>query len=84
MIISKVKARNDCYLKRNQKFGIEPPKSVKEAQALDEKNGNALWTDALAKEMGNAKVAFKILEDGVRAPMDHQFVKFHIIWDVKI
>ena len=44
------------------------PRSVKEAQILDEKNGNTLWMDALAKEMGNTKVAFNILEDGVRAP----------------
>ena len=55
---------------------------IKEAQALDKKNCNTLLMDALAKEMGNTKVAFKILEDGVRAPMDHQFVKCHIIWDV--
>ena len=49
LIISKVKARNTCYLERNQKFGIDLPKSVKEAQALDEKNGNTLWMDALPR-----------------------------------
>ena len=84
LIISKVKARNARYLKRNQTFGIELPKSVKEAQALDKKNGNTLWMDVLAKEMGNTKAAFNILEDGVKALMDHQFVKCHIIWDVKM
>ena len=57
LIISKVKARNTCYLERNQKFGIELPKSVKEAQALDKKNGNTLRMDALAKEMGTTKVS---------------------------
>jgi hypothetical protein len=83
-IISKVKARNARYLKRNQKFGIMLPKSAKEAQTLDKANDNTLWMDALAKEMGNTKVAFNILEDGVRSPIDHQFVKCHIIWDVKM
>ena len=57
---------------------------MKEAQALDKKNGNTLWMDAMAKETGNTKVAFKILENGVRAPMDHQFVKCRIIWDIKM
>ena len=40
--------------------------------------------DALSKEMSNTKVAFSILEEGVYAPRDHQFVKCHIIWDVKM
>ena len=63
-IISKAKTRNARYLKRNQKFGIALPKSVKEAQALAKANDNTYWMDALAKEMKNTKVAFKILSEG--------------------
>ena len=83
-IVSKVKTRSVRYLKRNQKFGIALPKSVKEAEALDKANDNTYWMDALAKEMKNTKVAFKILPEGEMAPRDHQFVKCHIVWDVKM
>ena len=34
--------------------------------------------------MKNSKVAFSILEDVKMAPRDHQFVKCHIVWDVKM
>ena len=30
------------------------------------------------------KVAFKILYDGEMAPWDHQFVKCHMIFDIKM
>jgi hypothetical protein len=39
-IISLVRKRNPRYLKRTHKFGIELPKTVKEALELDKKNGN--------------------------------------------
>ncbi len=50
-IISLVCKRTTRYLKRTHKFGIEVPKTVKEAFALDCKNGNTLWANAIAKEM---------------------------------
>ena len=40
--------------------------------------------DVLFKEMSNTKVAFKILNDGEMVSRDHQFVRCHIIWDVKM
>ena len=52
------------YLKRSEKFGIAIPKNVKEALQLYKENGNTLWDDAIATEMKNVKVAFKILDDG--------------------
>lgn len=50
-IISLVKKRSARYLKKTHKFGIELPKTVAEAYALDKKNGNTYWADAIAKEM---------------------------------
>jgi hypothetical protein len=41
-IISLVRKRTTHYLKRTHKFGIEVPKTVKEALALDPKIGNTL------------------------------------------
>ena len=83
-IISKVKTRSARYLKRQQKFGIALPKSVKEDQALDEVDVNAFWIDALANKMKITKVAFKILHEDEKAPRHYQFVKCRIIWDVKM
>jgi hypothetical protein len=34
-------------------FGVEVPRNVKHAYELDKKNGNTLWADAIAKELGN-------------------------------
>jgi hypothetical protein len=50
-IISLVHKWTPRYLKQTHKFGIEVPKTVKEALDLDHKNGNTLWADAIAKEM---------------------------------
>ncbi len=60
-IISLVCKRTPRYLKGTHKFGIEVPKTVKEALALDRKNGNTLWADAIAKEMTEVCIAFNIL-----------------------
>ena len=79
-----IRKRNTRYLKRNEKFGIAFPKNVKEVLQLDKENGNTLWADAIATEMKNVKVAFKILDDGEMAPRDHQFVKCHMIFDIKM
>ena len=71
-------------LKRSHKFGIELPKIEEEAVALDVKNGNTLWADAISKEMENVRVAFKVLPDGKPVPIGHQFVQCHIVFNVKM
>ena len=84
-IISLVKKRRTArYLKRDYKFGVEMPKSVAAALALDKANGNDFWAKAIEKEMKNVKIAFRILEDGTYAPSDHQFVRCHMVFDVKM
>ncbi len=60
------------------------PKTVKEALDLDKKNGNTLWADAIAKEMKDDCVAFKILPDGQSAPIGYQKIPCHMIFDVKM
>jgi hypothetical protein len=83
-IISLVCKRTTRYLKRTHKFGIEVPKTVKEALALDRKNGNTLWVDAIAKEMKEVCTAFNILPDGHSAPIGYQKIPCHMIFDVKM
>jgi hypothetical protein len=83
-IISLVRRRTTCYPKRTHKFGIEIPKTVKEALALDRKNGNTLWADAIAKEMREVRVAFNILHDGGSASIGYQKIPCHMIFDIKM
>ena len=52
-------------MKKTHKFGVEVPKTVKEAQELDQRNGDTKWTDSISKEMTNVRVAFDILKEGV-------------------
>ncbi len=83
-IISLVRKRTTHYLKRTHKFGIEVPKTVKEALALDHKNGNTLWVDAIAKEMKKVCIAFNILPDRHLAPIGYQKIPCHMIFDMKM
>ena len=83
-IISLVKRRNTRYLKRSHKFGIALPKSVAEALELDKKNGDSMWADAMAKELKNVRVAFDMLPNGESAQIGDQFVKCHLVFDIKM
>ena len=44
-----MKKRQTRYLKKTHKFGIDMPKTVKEAAELDTKNGDTKWMDEIAK-----------------------------------
>ena len=59
-----VKKRNACYIKKTHKFGIEVPKSVDWEYALDKKNGNTLWADAISKQMKDVSPDFRKLDNG--------------------
>ena len=48
----------------SHKYGVEVPISIEHAYNIDRANKNTLWRDAIAKEMGNLKVAFEILPKG--------------------
>ena len=64
-VISKIKSR---YRVANHKYGVIVPRNIDEAYRIDHDNGDNLWRNAIAKEMGNIMVAFKILGDGEKAP----------------
>jgi hypothetical protein len=51
---------------------------------LDVKNGNPFWEDAIAKEMKDVKVVFKVLDEEAHEPVNYQFMKCHIIFNVKL
>ena len=77
--IKKVKTR---YFKRTHKFGIALPKTVREALELDRRNGNHMWRDAIAKEMGIVMPAFEFQDDDV-IPIGYQLIQCHMIFDIK-
>ena len=68
-IVASVRKSQARYLKRNHKFGIELPKTVELALALDDQNDNTFCHDAVAKEMANVRASFKILPDRVQTPI---------------
>ena len=81
-IISKVKSQ---YWLRTHKFGIRIPKSVNEAQHLDQENSDTLWWEAICNEMRNVRTAFKVWEKDVEhIPPGYQQIKCHMIFDVKM
>jgi hypothetical protein len=65
------------------KYGIRLPRSVKEAFDIDRDNGDNRWAESIQKEMNNVRVAFHILEEGQKIPPGYQFMKCHLIFDVK-
>ena len=83
VIVSAVKSQ---IRRTTHKYGIEMPVPgkdiVQNAIDLDRRNGNTLWMDLLAKDMGNLMIAFEILEPGQKAPPDKYKTMVHIIFDV--
>ena len=81
-IISRLKSQ--MVRKGRMKFGIEIPGDAQQALALDKKNGNTFWTDAIKKEMKNSRVAFKLLERGEQPPVGYKEITCHLIFDIKL
>jgi hypothetical protein len=72
-IISLVKRQSTRYLKKNHKFGIELPKTVEEALELFG-----------AMPSTERAYSFDILQDGSLPPQDYQFVRCHMVFNVKM
>ena len=70
--------------KTTHKYGVKIPTSVEHAMELDRTNNNTMWRDTLMKEMYNVSVAFKVLDEGQKAPAGWHKVTGHHIWDVKM
>ena len=70
--------------KMTHKYGIEIPRDMEHAHEIDSRNGNAMWRDALKKEMYNVGVAFVILDEGAHAPHGWKQVPGHLVWYVKM
>jgi hypothetical protein len=80
-----ISAVNKRYWKRTHKFGIRTPHSVADAYAIDKAAGNTKWADAIAKEMKNVQVAFRIIDGppGTRLP-GYQHILCQLVFDIKM
>ncbi len=83
-IILLVKQCQVKYLKKTHKYSHPLLKLVDNALSIDRRSGSTLWADAIAKEKKNVRVAFNALEDGRNVPHGFQFVKCHMIFDIKM
>ena len=72
------------YHKGTHKFGIQVLKTVREALDLDKANGNNLWWEAIKKEMKAVRIAFKIQEGDEKPLPTSQFMKCHMIFNIKM
>lgn len=77
-----VKAIKKRYFRRDQKFGIELPKTVKRALEIDRETGTTFWADAIKKEMTNVAVAFEVIDDDI-VLVGYTKINCHMIFDVK-
>ena len=79
-----ISAINSRYHKRTHKFGIELPKTVREALEIDKRTGTNFWEEALKKEMRQVSVAFNIIEDHGHVPVGYKEIKCHVVFDIKM
>jgi hypothetical protein len=68
---------------RTASSAVRSSKAVKEAFSIDKENGDHRWAESIQKEMNNVRVAFRILEDGEEVPPTYQFMKCHLVFDIK-
>ena len=57
---------------------------VRRAHEINKENGNMVWQDAIAKKMMNVRIAFKILPDGSKEPVGHQYMECHLVFEIKL
>ena len=67
------------------KFGIEVPRSVKEAMRLDKINENNLWMEAVTKERCQLfdYETFEVIPKGEKTPKRHKRILGFFVFDVK-
>ncbi|MGH3056064.1 MAG: hypothetical protein ACRDL7_13910, partial [Gaiellaceae bacterium] len=67
------------------KYGVQVPRTPKEAEELDVKNGNSLWKEAIKREMDQIFEYETFIDHGKGAstPDGHKKIKTHLVFDVK-
>eukprot|EP00957_Ditylum_brightwellii_P053256 4038058-Ditylum_brightwellii.AAC.1 len=67
------------------KFGVQIPRTVKEAYALDAANGDTKWADAIKTELDQLSEYETFIDHGVgrQLPAGYKMIRCHIIFDCK-
>ena len=78
-IIKAVKSR---YWSKTHKFGIELPKTVEQALAIDARTNTDFWRKAIEKEMKNVMTAFEFRDDDKVLP-GWKKIRCHMVFDIK-
>jgi hypothetical protein len=67
------------------KFGIQVPKSTRDALRLDSQEEAKLWHDAIEAELKqiNDYETFRVLEEYEQTPPGYKMIPYHCIYDVK-
>jgi hypothetical protein len=78
-----VAAVNSCFSLNSHKFGVQLPRSCQEALAIDAATNTSYWKDSINLEIKKVDVAFQDLEENKIVPVGYQFVKCHMIFDVR-
>jgi hypothetical protein len=80
-IIAKLKSK---YWQRSHKYGIQVPKSIKEAHEIDKENKDTKWRDAIFEEMKKIRNAFEIYDGDPKDLIGYQKITTHFIFDIKL
>ena len=79
--VNKTKVRSSLP---NYQFGIQVPRTVKEAYDLDNRNGNTKWQDAMAAEISSLNAYNTFKDNGkVKFLNDHKRIIVHFVFAVK-
>ena len=57
---------------------------MKQAQEIDEGNGNTLWIDAIRLEMKNVRIAFETYKGDTHELVGYEEITGHIVLDIKL
>ena len=79
-----IKAMKKRYFRKQEKFGIELPKTVQRALEIDRETNTTFWRDAIRKEVGTVLPALEVLKRGDSAPVGSTLIDFTIVFDVKM
>jgi hypothetical protein len=71
-------------IKKNNKFGLEVPRTIKHALEIDFETNTDHWRKAIEKEMKHVMCAFQILEQGAEEPRMSKRIPCHLIFDIKM
>jgi hypothetical protein len=69
------------------KYGYEIPRTSEQAKRLDQKNGNTLWGETTALELGQIDEYITFIDKGhhtkVNPPSACKKIRVHLVYDVK-